>query len=156
MARNATTAVPWILCHDLELCAAVNSNADVVGNAADGSDGSDGPDKVVCTINDVWMDTPKFHTPAGPVTPPLSLSLSLFHLQYEVAKSDLAANEAAVGVCKAGVTSLQKAFDAMAVASTDYEAATDADLLAMNTDLGVSTSKSLALTQAPATGMLVC
>ena len=41
-ARNTTTAVPWILCHDLLSCTKVNA----------------GEDKALCTINDVWMDTP--------------------------------------------------------------------------------------------------
>lgn len=40
IARNITTAVPWILCHDLLSCTKVN----------------DGQDKAICTINDVWMD----------------------------------------------------------------------------------------------------
>lgn len=42
MARNLTTAVPWILCHDMLSCTKVNAGAD----------------KALCTINDVWMDTP--------------------------------------------------------------------------------------------------
>jgi hypothetical protein len=50
MARNTTTAVPWILCHDLKSCTAVNN----------------GGDKVLCTINDVWMDTPEFDTFPSP------------------------------------------------------------------------------------------
>lgn len=30
----------------------------------------DAGDKVLCTINDVWMDTPTFKTPVGPMTFP--------------------------------------------------------------------------------------
>jgi hypothetical protein len=50
MARNFTTEVPWVLCHDLVSCTAVNA----------------GTDRVLCTINDVWEDTPKFHTQPSP------------------------------------------------------------------------------------------
>jgi len=41
------------------------------------------------------------------------------------------------------VVSLQEAFGAMAVAATKYEAATDAELLAMNNDLGVCKTKGI-------------
>ena len=53
MARNATTAVPWILCHDLVSCTKVNQAAA-------------GGDRVICTINDLWIDTPTFMTQASP------------------------------------------------------------------------------------------
>ena len=43
-ARRATTAVPWLLCHDLDACAAVNAALNVSGGAA------------VCTINGFWED----------------------------------------------------------------------------------------------------
>jgi len=41
-ARNETTAVPWLLCHDEDLCAKVNADA--------------GEDVVLCTINGFWED----------------------------------------------------------------------------------------------------
>ena len=40
-ARALTTAVPWILCHDLALCSEVNAGAGPAGNA-------------LCTINGFW------------------------------------------------------------------------------------------------------
>ena len=41
-ARNLTTAVPWILCHDQELCSQVNAGA---------------PEPLaLCTINGFWME----------------------------------------------------------------------------------------------------
>ena len=52
MARNATTLVPWVLCHDLKSCTAVN----------------DAGNDVLCTINDVWMDTPQFDTFPSPAS----------------------------------------------------------------------------------------
>ena len=42
-ARNVTTDVPWILCHDEDLCSAVNANGGAMG-------------KAVCTINGFWED----------------------------------------------------------------------------------------------------
>ena len=42
-ARNATTDVPWFLCHDLALCTAVNSGKGPLGDA-------------LCTINGFWED----------------------------------------------------------------------------------------------------
>ena len=39
-ARNATTQVPWLLCHDLPLCTRVNA----------------GGEAVLCTINGFWED----------------------------------------------------------------------------------------------------
>ena len=44
-ARNLTTDVPWILCHDQKSCAALN--VDSTGAPAD---------NVICTINGFWMD----------------------------------------------------------------------------------------------------
>lgn len=38
MARNLTTAVPWVLCHDMLSCTKVNA----------------GMDKALCSINDVY------------------------------------------------------------------------------------------------------
>jgi len=45
MARNLTTQVPWILCHDHTQCTAVN-------RAPDGTH----VDKALCTINGFWME----------------------------------------------------------------------------------------------------
>ena len=45
MARNQTTEVPWVLCHDHAKCAAVNT-------AADGSH----VDNALCSINGFWME----------------------------------------------------------------------------------------------------
>ena len=43
-ARALTTDVPWILCHDVDQCGAVNAQAGVAGGAA------------LCTINGFWME----------------------------------------------------------------------------------------------------
>jgi hypothetical protein len=45
-ARNATTAVPWMLCHDLSLCSQVNAAAKIPG----------GGGAALCTINGFWED----------------------------------------------------------------------------------------------------
>ena len=43
-ARNATTDVPWLLCHDEDLCAKVNAGSGLDGGLA------------LCTINGFWED----------------------------------------------------------------------------------------------------
>ena len=54
MARNATTLVPWNLCHDHALCAKVNAAAPAEARA-------------ICTINGFWMDTfPPASNPSQP------------------------------------------------------------------------------------------
>ena len=50
VARNLTTAVPWILCHDLELCSQINN-----GSTSPSPD-STRAGLAVCTINGFWME----------------------------------------------------------------------------------------------------
>ena len=48
MARTATTDVPWLLCHDVDQCTAVNT---------DNSTGTPAYKfKALCAINGFWMD----------------------------------------------------------------------------------------------------
>jgi hypothetical protein len=50
MARNATTQIPWSLCHDLKSCTAVNA----------------GSNQILCTINALWEDTHRPYTQPSP------------------------------------------------------------------------------------------